>query len=659
MPAAESPSANPTAGWRWLIAPLLCGTLGIVGIALAVRFTELLIGRYLAGGVPPVSAFALLLLLLALQPLLGRISPRLRMSRQQLLLAYLMQCLGSLLCGCYLVRAWLPHLVALRYWEPKKPELTGYSELLPRWTGPIRDEAVRYFYEGTHQVGGTPWADWLRPLVMWSIFFAALATAMYSLMVLVQKQWIRNERLTFPVVYLPLTLTDTDAQGPASQLGRKWLFWAGIGVAVVYNGLNIAHAVAPVVPAPGFSTPLAPYFQNKPWTPFATVTFYYMLEAIGFGYFIPLEVTFTVWFTYLLVKLFACGGVALGYERPGFPFIHEQCAGAYLACAAFVLWGLRHHLADLWRRAWRLGEAVEGERRAWIGCFAGLAGMLWFMLFTGVPLPVAALFLVILLLFVLVYTRIRAETGAPLEFTYPYWKIKELVTWTFTPGEIVSMGTMRGAISFSLFSWLSRHHFAKGVAAYDIDALKLADTVHLPRRALLLALGVAFVVGLSASVWAHLDAYYDVGCNLASGSQGRSEYRATVALEEFTRLATDLTKPTTRPWDRLSFVGGGFGVAFLLAVCRSRFPGWPLHPLGYVLATSYGDHNTAIFPMFAAWLARALIQRFGGLRAYRQGIPFFLGLIAGHFFTAGVFWPILGTYLGPDTAKAYHLFFGG
>lgn len=653
----SGPPTDEERRW-WAVWPVAVGLCGVVGMALAVRYAELVTGRYLAGGVPPISAFAMVLLLLLARNVLGRFAPRLAPTRRQILLAYIVMCCGAILSGAYLVRAWLPHLVALRYWESKLPELEGLGQYLPHWIGPRSERAIRAYYEGTHLTNGVPWSEWKVPLVMWGTFLIALAVAMYCLMLLVHRQWVQHERLTFPLLYLPLTITAPDDGGPVSRLFRRHWFWMGIGVTLVFNALNIAHAVVPSIPAPGFSKSLAPYFARRPWTPFQSFQLFYMVETIGFGYFIPLEVTFTVWFSYLAIKLFAVAGLSLGYERPGFPFIHEQCAGAYLAMALYLLYGLRNHLATLWRRAltWH-GEG--GERWAWLGFAGGIAYLLWFMGLTGLPLVVAGCFVLSLLAFVLVYARIRAETGAPLEFTYPYWMPKNLVVWGFTPSGLIALGGPRTPVVFGLFSWLSRHHFGMSLAAYDLDGLKLADTVGIPRRTLAAAVSLAFVVGLAAAVWAHLTAYYDIGTNLASGSLGSGEYRATVAVEEFKRTAADLQRLPGRPWDRLGYVGGGFVVAAVMALLRNRLPGFPLHPLGYILATAYGDHNTCIFPMFVAWASRAAILRVGGLRAYRAGIPFFVGLIVGHFFFAGVCWPLLSLALGPQTSRAYHLFFGG
>ncbi|MBI2298017.1 MAG: hypothetical protein HYU66_03540 [Armatimonadetes bacterium] len=643
----------------WPVAPIAVGLLGVVGMAFAVRFCELIIGNYIAGGVPPISAFFLILVLLGWNSLAGRISRRLAFDRRQILLAYIVMCAGVPLFGSYLIRAWMPHVVALRYWEKHLHDVEGLSQYLPLWIGPRAEKAVTWYYEGTHVRGQIPWGDWAMPLLLWSTFFAALAVSMYCFMVLINRQWVRNERLTFPLLYLPLTLTAAEGSSPVSGMFRRHLFWAGVGVAMVFNALNIAHTIVPSLPAPGFYKPLAPYFTSNVMSPFRSFNLYYMLETIGFGYFIPLEVTFTVWFAYLSIKLLACGGIALGYERPGFPFIHEQCSGAYVACAGFVAWGLRHHMAELWRKLWQRGAAGTSEWVAWLGFLGGLFYMLRFMGMAFVPAVIAGSFLVVLLGFVLVYARIRAETGAPLEFTYPYWKPKDLVVWAFTPAGVMSFGGPRTLVCFGLFSWMSRHHWEMSHAAYDMDALKLSETLHIPRRTLATAVGLAFAVGLAVGLWAHLGAYYEVGTNMASGSLGNGEYRATVALDEFKRTATDMQNLPGRPWDRLGYVGVGFLGAAVMALLRSRIPGFPLHPLGYILATSYGDHNTCIFPLFVAWAVRAAVLRVGGLKAYRKGIPFFVGLIAGHFFFAGVVWPVLSLILGSETAGAYHLFFGG
>jgi hypothetical protein len=106
-------------------------------------------------------------------------------------------------------------------------------------------------------------------------------------------------------------------------------------------------------------------------------------------------------------------------------------------------------------------------------------------------------------------------------------------------------------------------------------------------------------------------------------------------------------------------LSGGFLFAAFLTLLRQRWIGSPFHPLGFIIATAYGDRTTAWFPMLVAWLCKATILRMGGLALFRRGIPFFLGLAIGHLFIAGIFWPILSLFITREASQSYHLFFGG
>src|SRR5207245_350550 len=98
------------------------------------------------------------------------------------------------------------------------------------------------------------------------------------------------------------------------------------------------------------------------WTPLNSINLFFMLEAIGFGYFVSLEVSFSTWFFYLLEKLFACAGLAAGYEIPGFPFMREQSAGAYIAVALLILWTSRRYLAGILRDLGKRKGGCGGQR---------------------------------------------------------------------------------------------------------------------------------------------------------------------------------------------------------------------------------------------------------------------------------------------------------
>jgi hypothetical protein len=58
--------------------------------------------------------------------------------------------------------------------------------------------------------------------------------------------------------------------------------------------------------------------------------------------------------------------------------------------------------------------------------------------------------------------------------------------------------------------------------------------------------------------------------------------------------------------------------------------------------------------MLLGWAAKAIILRFGGMKQYRAGIPFFIGLILGDI-VIGVLWSLIGAALGMDI----YMFFPG
>jgi hypothetical protein len=72
---------------------------------------------------------------------------------------------------------------------------------------------------------------------------------------------------------------------------------------------------------------------------------------------------------------------------------------------------------------------------------------------------------------------------------------------------------------------------------------------------------------------------------------------------------------------------------------RRRF-----HPAGFALAHAFLALTWVWFPMFIGWAAKAIILRFGGMKQYRAGIPFFLGLILGDI-VIGVVWSLIGAAL--------------
>lgn len=664
-PPPPEPAVLPLRFSEWLAAVGVALLLQC-GAALMIRHVELVTGRYISAGVPPILAIASLLLLLGVRAGVARVAgPRARfLDRRQLLIVFSMLCLGLFVNGQYCVRAFLPHLVTLQYWPTHgNPSLTRWTEYLPRWYAPADVDAALRFYEGARGAG-VPWELWVVPLLRWSLFFIAFFLVAVSLMALFRRQWLHHERLSFPLQTLPLALTSggEGAVFDGHPLLRHPLLWTGVAIAATFNAFNIGRALNPVIPAPGFSYSFRGQFPDAPWTPLNSFNLYYMVESIGFGYLIPLEVSFSTWFFYLVEKAVGIGGLAAGYEAPGFPYLQDQSAGAYLGVAALVLYAARRHLSGIFGRAFararrRETEDEREERYAlyvFLGASAFLGGWAWL---SGFSLLIAGPFFALLLCFMLVYARLRAETGVPFEFGYPYGLSKEMLVNALSARGVLDVGGPRSWVVFSSFAWLSRHHYPLGITAYSVDAMKLAEETRVDRRWFYGALAVALVAGYALACWSHLEAYAAVGANLAGG--GKIEYRASVALQEFQRMATLATGSVPRDDGKLAAQVAGGGIALFLGFLRTVWIKSPFHPLGFIIATAYGDHTTSFLPMLVAWICKSLVLRLGGLALYRRFLPLFLGLVLGHYAIGGILWPLLSLTLAPEASQSYHLYFGG
>ncbi|MFM7321965.1 MAG: DUF6785 family protein, partial [Armatimonadota bacterium] len=460
-----------------------------------------------------------------------------------------------------------------------------------------------------------------------------------------------------PLLALPLSLTDPGTV----RTGGRGLFALGFATAAAFNVLNIVHALFPAIPAPGFALSFDTQFPDRPWSPLSAVRIFFMLDAIGLGYFVPLDLSFSIWFFYLVNRLFAVGGTAAGIDGPGFPYTKEQCAGGYLAVALFLLWRLRPHLAASWNAAF--GGTVSNirdasARRAWIGLSASSVLVLGFCHLGGMSLWIAAPYFAIIALMALVYARMRAETGVPFQFLYPFGQPRDLLLNLVSVPTALQLGGPGSLVLLSSLSFLSNHHHVFEQSAYQLDAARLADEARIPRRILFIALFLAVAVGLWAAFGAHLGAYYDQGSNLIPSAGGYGEYREKQARQSYELIANHLAVPPPRDMDRLRAVGAGFGIAAGLGFLRGRWVGSPFHPLGFLVANAFGDTSTSWFPMLIAWAAKATLLRIGGLALYKRAIPFFLGLTIGHFAIGGLLWPCLTVLLPKEVGNAYHLLFG-
>ncbi len=170
------------------------------------------------------------------------------------------------------------------------------------------------------------------------------------------------------------------------------------------------------------------------------------------------------------------------------------------------------------------------------------------------------------------------------------------------------------------------------------------------------------VLALALTYWYHLDVGYRYGQGLIGAKTGRAgrSWALNWSRGNYRLLDTALDSPQGPDRTRAGFYGAGFALTVIVTWARTMISSFPFHPLGIILGTLYGDWTPYWGPFLIAWLAQRLTLRYGGLPAYRNVVPAFLGLFFGHVLIGGILWRIIINYfIDPVISFRYYVNLGG
>ena len=635
-PANEVPAKPGRVTFRAIAVAV---ALSIIAALWSRQAEILVVAAQVSESVPPIPALASLILLLALNPLLKRFGPRYGLSRVDQIVIYCFVTISSAMCGPGIIRFLLMFLTSPFHYAAANNRLSTIQHLIPSWMAVSDPHAVTGFFRGS--ADGVPWSLWLVPLAAWGAFLIALWVAMLCMVLLARHRWMEVEQLTFPLIKLPLEMTDVGGSRTGPSFFRNPLMWLGFGAAAIYNLINILHVALPWMPAIGPSINLTPSL-TAPWSSMGSLTVYCQPVLVGFGFLVPNDVSFSIWFFYLLSRVEALVGFTHGYAVAGMPFEQEQSMGAFLVMGLWFLWQLRHDLFLPGRPGRRLGL----PRLPLVGLLLSFAFLTWFCVRAGMTAWVAAVYLAILLLTALASARIRADSGVALIWLFPFYQQKKLL-FNLLGSAPLAAGSLPGTLTiFAILTFLSRGYFPALIGS-QVDGLKMAQEVKVPRRQMAGVVVLAAAVGIALAFWIHLTTYYAHGAeNVGGGLWG-----VDMAVGEMNNAV--VVTPPDHPRAVATAIGGV--VTLLLMLARQVLTHCPLHPFGYAIATSYGDFVWSSF--LVVWVLKASLLRWGGVNVYRKAIPLFLGFALGHFFVAGIVWGLIGAFW-PDAARAYVVSFG-
>src|SRR5262249_31358939 len=250
--------------------------LGVCGVALLCAVTPYndyrLKNTPLYGNHLPIGGlFLFALLVMVLNPLLRRHWPRRAFRPGELLLISIMLTPGAGLASSGLWRWVGPMVVAPAYFSGGADK--HYMDLFrdaPDWVILSHDPQsplVLWFYHGLPVGEPVPWLAWTRVVIGWGVAFGCVAAFSLGLCALFRKQWVVRERLTFPLVQIPLRIVaETQARQP---LLTSRLFWSGCLTVIVLHGVSTVHYFYPSLPGFPDETPLWGLQQTPPWSAMA------------------------------------------------------------------------------------------------------------------------------------------------------------------------------------------------------------------------------------------------------------------------------------------------------------------------------------------------------------------------------------------------------
>ena len=581
--------------------------------------------------VPYYNVIFCLVILAGASFILRRIAPGWAFQKRELLIMYLMMCIASSICSHNMMEILVTSMGHAFWFATPENE---WSELilphLPDWLTVSDQTTLRGYYEGETTLYHWEYIrPWIIPFLWWLAFSLVLLWVMLCINVVIRRQWMERERLAYPIIQLPLAIIDRKRR----LLSNRGM-WIGFGITgglTLINGLHSLYPVIPYIPLKRLIN-LRSYLTEKPWNAIGWTPVTLHPHLVGLGFLMPLDLLFSSWFFYWVLKAQYIFRSAVGLRIfPGFPYAKEQSFGAYIAIILAALWTGRRHLENVFMRVFGGNKALDDPesgmnyRTAFLGILLGIGFLCIFSVQGGMSVWVSIGFFVIYYLLSTAVTRMRAELGFPIHDAH----------YPLGPDHVAIMGfgTRRlgpGNLSMlAFYHWFNRT-YASHPMPHQLEGYKMAEELHISGRKLgrqlVFGLTLATLLSVVATFWIILHSFYQNGSSSGhytgwgSGGFGR---------ETFRWLESWLSYPSGTNFPALGFMGVGFFGSLLLMSLRFRFLWWPFHPLGYAISSSWGIHVWSSFLL--SWIIKVAVLRYGGLRTYRRAVPFFLGLILGEY----------------------------
>ena len=592
----------------------------------------------------PAAMFLFFVLVCIVNGAARAVSRRLALTSGELVVVFAMMAVGTVIPTMGLTAYWLSTIAAPFYYAAPENQ---WAEIvlphIPKWLYPEDPTAIKWLYEGLPRGEAIPWGAWALPLLQWLCFLMVLYVVMICAMVIVRRQWVENERLLYPITQLPMEMVRAEARpGFTNPFLRSPWMWAGFAIPFLLGCYIALTHYNPSFPPLEFVTRIDLFRRTT------RLTLRLSFPMLGFSYLLSTSLALSLWLFNLVTTFERAIFVMVGYEgveqldpysqSGGGPLLTHQSQAALFVLVAFGLWMARGHLKRVVAKAFGRGRDVDDSdeilsyKQAFWGLVAGMAYMAFWLHRSGMSLWVAAALVVVSMATFLGVTRIVAaggvaETRSPM--TASTILISAFGSRVLGPRNLVPFGMT--------YIWMG--DIRTFVMASAANSLKMVSDVRQRKRMIFWAIIIAILVTIAASVWSTMSLAYAHGG--ANANDWLFRAGPTLPFHYVVRLIKNPEGPSTNPY---LFGGIGAVVMSTLLFFHHRFVWWPLHPLGFPIASLWLT-NELWFSIFLAWAVKSLVLRYGGADLYKRTRLFFLGLILGQYTVSGL-WIVIDFFTG-------------
>jgi len=587
----------------------------------------------------------LLIIILINILIIKRFLPKYAFTEAELIALYAMLTLAGGISGRDMLQILIP-IMGWPFWfatqENEWSQL--FHRYIPKWITISDSRVLREFYEGNSSFYKYENLKiWLGPVFWWSTFILVLGFVMICLNVLIRRQWTRNERLSYPIIQLPMAIM---SNGGTTSFFKNKILWIGFLCAAtidLFNGLHFLFPFFPHLPVSYLDHDIGRFFTSRPWNAIGSLRLPLYPFAIALGFFLPLDLSSSIWFFYLFRKGQQVLGAALGLRAlPDFPYLNQQSSGAWIGLFFVALWLSKGHLKMVLRCVFQGGKEDSYEpikyKTATMGIVIGMVFLTLFCYKAGMSIFIILPFFGIFFMLSIAITRMRAELGPPTH---------ELVNMNSGNILVDILGSRRVGQNnlsvFPLFWFFSGRGYRSHLMPHQLESFKMAENARVNGKPLIYAMAISMFLGALSAFWALLHLSFKWGMDLIPIGHDSGV---------FSMLQGRLNNPSFTDIPSVVFMIIGMAFTFLLMALRIRFLWWPLHPAGYALSMNFGiDYiwSCLVFSSLIKWL----ILKYGGMNLHRKTTVFFFGVILGEYCTGG-FWSLMSVILQQRTYDFYH-----